>query len=248
VTFACFGIAANGQSPPPVEVIHVGSALVDGNSLKPYKVRLKETIVNIQNIAIERGLWTDELRRITVNGKDAWQRHIEVVTPEGAFRETVDLVVDAATFAPLKTLERNPSGSLTFAFAGRAIEGQRTASGGSVRDIRARPLVDFFDYYGGMMELFLATLPFKAGRMTFPTTMATTDPAADATAIDWPIAEMKGEEQITVGGTTYRAWRAEINTPYGFYRVWVRKEPPFFVRTILLIPPGGRIVYDLLPE
>jgi len=99
------------------------------------------------------------------------------------------------------------------------------------------------------MELFLATLPVKAGsRATFAATMATTDPAADASAIDWPIVEMKGEESVTVGGVTYRAYRAEVNTPYGFYRVWLRKEPPFVVRTILLIPPGGRIMYDLLPE
>jgi len=227
----------------------VGNSLVDTGVLRPYRVSYKETIVNIQNIAIERARWTDELSRTTEASRDAWRRHIEVVTPEGSFRETVDILVDAKTFAPLKTFERNTSGSMSFVFAGATLVGERMETSASTsRKISEHPAVAFFDYYGGMMELFLATLPFQKGsRLTFPATMATTDPSADAAAIDWPIVEMKGEEPVSVGGVPYRAFRIEVNTPYGFYRVWARKEPPFVVRTILLIPPGGRIMYDLVP-
>ena len=238
------------ERPPVINQLRVGSRSIDPGVLHPYTVRYKETIVSVQNIILERAIWTDQLQKISVDGHDAWRRHIEVVTPEGKFRETVDLIVDATTFAPLRTTEKNINGSMEFSFGRTHLNGERVTQPNSPpRSIHAQFGEPAFDYYGGMMELFFALLPFKDGyRATFPAVMATTGPEADPKKIDWPIIEVKGEETLTVGGVKYQAWRVEANTQYGFYRVWVRKEKPFVVRTILLIPLGGRIIYDIIPD
>lgn len=236
------------QAPPSIERIDVGSASVSASFLVATTEHWKETLVNVQNIAIERGLWTDELTRVDIAGRPALRRHINVVTPEGKFREEVDLTVDARTFAPIRTTERNGAGlTLAFDFDGPRLKGERvTPPESAVRQIQWTAPMPFFDYYGGMMDLFLATLPFKPGyRATFPATMATTAPGADPSEIHWPIVQVMGEEDVRSGGAIYKAWRVEVNTPYGFYRVWARKEPPYVVKTILLIPPGGRITYEL---
>jgi len=67
---------------------------------------------------------------------------------------------------------------MAFTFARDALHGERKLDAEpAARRIDARFDAPFFDYYGGMMELFLATLPFKVGyRATFPAAMATTDP------------------------------------------------------------------------
>lgn len=239
-------VVAVAQPPAPMQ-LQVGDSRINATLLQPYKVRWRETIVNAIHQVIERGVWDDELRREHVDGRDVLIRLITVTQPDGVVRERVKIVVDGRTFAPIRSEWSGGGRSYEYDFHGNTLKGLRVNEPG-----RGQVTIDVgldrsaFDYYGGMMELFLATLPRTSGAvLTFPAALATSGPDADQAGLHWPVAEVRGEETVrSAGGDSVKAWRIEINTPYGFYKVWVTDVPPYVVRTVLLLPPGGRITYE----
>lgn len=243
-----FSCPAGAQPATPV-LLQVGDPQINAAILKPYKARWKETIVNALHQVIERGTWDDELRQEKMDGRDVLIRSIAVTQPDGTNRETVRIVVDRHTFAPIRSDWSGTGRSYVYDFAGRSVHGVRVNKpGGPPATIDVTLDRSVFDYYGGMMELFLATLPKRPGAVfAFPAAMATTGADANQSALHWPIVEVRGEETIRGSdGVTVKAWRMETNTPYGFYKVWVTDRPPYVVRTVLLLPPGGRITYELI--
>ena len=234
--------------PRAPALLRVGDARVNARALQPYKARWKETLANVVNEVSERGVWDDELRRETLNGREVLIRTIVVTQPDGSTRESFRTVVDGVTFAPIRSEWKSGGASYEYDFAGLAIKGMRvTEPLAAPVKIDTRLWQPAFDYYGGMMELFLATLPRTSGVFSFPTVMATTGAGAVQDSIHWPLVEVIGEDVTRgAGGKTVKAWRVEANTPYGFYKVWVTDTPPYVARTILLLGPGGRITYELM--
>lgn len=235
-----------GQPEPPV-VLRPGDARVAAGRLQPYKARWKETLVNAIHQVIERGTWEDELRRERVSARDVLVRTIVVTQPDGTIRERYRVVVDAGTFEPVRSEWSSGGRSYSYDYAWPTLRGQRVNEAGGPPVALAGTLpVPAFDYYGGVMELFLATLPRRpAARFTFPAVTATTGHDADPSGVHWPTVEIVGEETVPgLDGPPVRATRVEANTRYGFYKTWVTSDPPYVVRTVLLIGPGGRITYD----
>ena len=236
------------SQPRTPALLRVGDARIKARALQPYKARWKETMVGVGHDVTERGVWDDELRRETLNGREVLIRTITVTQPDGTPRESRRTVVDGVTFAPLRSEWKSQGLSYEYDFDGLVIRGVRINEPfGSTTKIDAKLWQPAFDYYGGMMELFLATLPRTAGVFSFPTVMATTGAGAVQDSIHWPLVEVIGEDVTRgAGGKTVKAWRVEANTPYGFYKVWVTDTPPHVARTVLLLGPGGRITLELL--
>lgn len=247
LSVALAGLLPAVQPRTPV-LLRVGDARVNARALQPYKARWKETMVGVGHDVTERAVWNDELRRETMNGRDVLIRTMVAIQPDGTTRESRRTVVDGVTFAPLRSEWKSLGISYDYDFDGLAIHGARVNEPfASPSRIEAKLWQPAFDYYGGMMELFLATLPRTAGVFSFPTAMATTGAGAVQDSIHWPLVEVIGEDVTRgVGGKTVKAWRVEANTPYGFYKVWVTDTPPHVVRTVLLLGPGGRITFELL--
>jgi hypothetical protein len=248
---ALIAIGATLRAQPPVPVpLALGDARIEVHRLQPYRVRWKETIVNAVHQVIERGTWDDALTRERLDNRDVLVRSILITQPDGAMREKYRTVVDAATFAPVHAEWQNGLGlSYRYAYTLPLITGERVNTKGAAPvAISARAPRPAFDYYGGMMELFLATLPrTPGGTFTFPALLATSGHDADQSGVDWPRVEVFAEETARgAGGSAVRATRMEANTKYGFYKVWVTSTPPYVVRTVLLLAPGGRITYELL--
>jgi len=207
-------------------------------------------LVNAVNQVIERGTWVDEVSRETIDGRAAIIRVVVVTEPDGVERERYRLVVDARTFVPIRSEWRGKGLSYAYDFDNTRVHGERVnVVGGGPTKIDAVLNAAAFDYYGGMMELFLATLPRVAGqKFTFPAALATSGAAADQSAMHWPLVEVIGEENARgAGGQAGKAWRLEANTAYGYYKVGVTDTAPYVVRTVLLLGPGGRITYELMP-
>ena len=244
---ALAGLTAATQPQTPV-VLRVGDARINARALQPYKVRWKETLVDAVHQVTERGIWDDELRRESREGRDILVRTIVVTQPDGTLRETVRAVVDGTTFAPIRSEWKAGGASYEYDFSGLFIKGVRVNEAGKTPvTIDAKVWQPMFDYYGGMRELFLAILPRSRGMFSFPAATATTGAGALQDSIDWPLVEVIGEDVTRgAGGKTVKAWRVEANTPYGFYKVWVTDTPPYVARTVVLLGPGGRITCELL--
>ena len=237
--------AAQPQTPV---VLRLGDARINARQLQPYKVRWKETFVDAVHQVSERGIWDDELRRELLNGREVLIRTIVVSDPHGTVRENTRVVVDGTTFAPVRSEWKASGASYEYDFDGMLIKGVRVSDAGKPPTaIEAQVWQPMFDYYGGMRELFLATLPRSPGLFTFPAATATTGAGALQDSIHWPLVEVIGEDVTRgAGGKTVKAWRIEANTPYGFYKVWVTDTPPYVARTVVLLGPGGRITYELM--
>ncbi len=235
--------------PQTPAILRVGDARINVRALQPYKVKWKETLVNVLHQITERGVWDDELRRESMNGRDVLVRTITVTQPDGTVRESLRVVVEGTTFAPIRSEWKGSGTSYEYDFAGLTIKGVRVNEpGGAPQKIDTGVWQPFFDYYGGMMELFLATMPrVSGGIFTFPAATATLGATAAQDSIHWPLVEVIGEDVARgAGGALVKAWRVEANTRYGFYKVWVTDAPPYVVRTVLLLGPGGRVTYELM--
>jgi hypothetical protein len=235
------------QPQTPV-VLRVGDARINARALQPYKVRWKETFVTVVHEVIDRGIRDDELRRETLNGREVLVRTMVSTEPSGATRETHRLVVDGSTFAPLRSEWTGGGRSYRYDFDGMSIKGVRvTEADKPPLQIAAQVWQPMFDYYGGMMDLFLATLPHNPGMFSFPAATATTGAGAAQDSIHWPLVEVVGDDVTRgAGGKLIQARRVEANTPYGFYKVWVTDSPPHVVRTVVVLAPGSRTTYELM--
>jgi hypothetical protein len=241
-------VAGTSKPPTAAPVLHVGHAAVDASRIQPHERHWKVTLANMQNRIIEFGDWKETVTRGDASGRPTLERRIALDSPDGKPKERVRLVVDAKTFAPLKTEEERPDlGSyLRYTFEGRRLRGERSPAspGDPPRRIDLRLAVECFDYLGGMMELFFATLPLKEGyAATFPAALATSDPAAAQDGIAWITARVKGKATVEAWGRKFETRIVEADTPYGFYKVWVSSESPYVIQTVLLIVPGGRFTY-----
>ena len=241
------GLLTAVQPQTPV-VLRVGDARINARALQPYKARWKETFVDAVNQVSERGTWDDELRREPLDGREVLVRTIVASNPDGSVRESTRIVVDGTTFAPVRSEWKASGASYEYHFDGLVIKGVRVSDVGKAPTIIAAQVWQpMFDYYGGMRELFLATLPRSPGMYTFPAATATTGAGALQDSIHWPLVEVIGDDVTRgAGGKAVKAWRVEANTPYGFYKVWVTSTPPYIARTVVLLGPGGRITYELL--
>lgn len=248
-TLLLSAVCVSAQPPIPI-TIAPGSLQVDTTRIRPYQARWKETIVNALHQVIARGTWDDQLTRESVKGVDVFVRTIRVAAPDGSMREYYRTVVDAKTFAPMTSEWRNGLGlSYSYEYSGTGISGRRVnAPGADPVRITATVPRPGFDFYGGMMELFLATLPRQPrGLFSFPALLTTSGHDADQSGLHWPVVEVFPEETtFGAGGAPVKAVRMEANTRYGFYKVWVTDTAPFVVRTVLLLGPGGRITYELM--
>lgn len=250
VALALFAVSPAFAQPAPPVALQVGDARLEAARLQPYRARWKETLVNAVHQVIERGTWAEELVRESREGRDVFVRSLVVTSPDGTERERYRVVVDARTFAPLRSEWSSAGKSYEYDYDGTSVRGVRVNEGGAepVRIAATLPQ-PAFDYYGGLMELFLALLPNAPGaRFTFPAALSTSGALADQSGLHWPLVEVFAEEAARgAAGAVVRARRLEANTQYGFYKVWVIDAPPYVVRTVLLLPPGGRITYELLP-
>lgn len=236
---------------PAPQVLQVGDPRISVAPLQPYKARWKETLVNAIHQVIERGIWDDQLLREQRNGRAVLHRTIVVTEPSGAVRERYEAIVDATNFAPIRSTWESKGLSYAYDYDGTSVRGTRVnEANGPAQAINASLPQRAFDYYGGMMELFLATLPRTPnGLFTFPAMLSTSGATADQRAVQWPLVRVFDKETVPgsgLRGAPILATRVEANTEYGFYKVWVTDAAPYVVRTVLLLAPGGRITYELL--
>jgi hypothetical protein len=63
----------------------------------------RETIVNAIHQVIERGIWDDTLTREQIGGRDVFVRTIHITQPDDSMRERYRAVIDARTFAPVRS-------------------------------------------------------------------------------------------------------------------------------------------------
>lgn len=236
---------------PAPQVLQVGDPRLAVAALQPYKARWKETLVNAIHQVIERGTWDDQLAREQRDGRSVLHRTIVVTESSGAVRERYEAIVDATNFVPIRSTWESKGLSYVYDYDDTSVRGTRVNEiNGPPQAITASLPQRAFDYYGGMMELFLATLPRTPnGLFTFPAMLSTSGATADQRAVQWPIVRVFGKETVPgLRATPIQATRIEANTEYGFYKVWVTDVAPYVVRTVLVLAPGGRITYELLDD
>ena len=181
------------------------------------------------NQVVERGVRDDHLDRETNDGREELVRTVVASAPDGSIRESIRVVVDGATFAPIRTEWRG---------GGRFIRvrlprpehrrGLRINEPGARRKDCGSVWQPAFDYYGGMTDLFLATLP--PGRRLFVSSNVVTGARAPRRTASMAAGRALGDDVARGAGKDIKAWRVEANTPYGFYKVWVTDRRHMCVR------------------
>jgi hypothetical protein len=144
-----------------------------------------------------------EVRRITTDGKAAFQFVQVFHSPRGANTDTSIVLVDG--LAPVRHRGHNSSRDLELNFAGTTVSGRTVVSGAATPFQRetAQPVFD-----SSILELVLAAMPLKSGfRARLPMYIH------EQNGLVWHDVRVVGEESVPSDGTEVRAWQVEIKTP-----------------------------------
>jgi len=216
----------------------VGDGIVSASRLLPYDNAFVLTIRSADGRTAQPGIWTDQLRLRTVDGRQAFVRTQGFASFDGRVKSSVN-VFDPATFAPISNILVNPDGSRErWSFRGLTVEGHLTAAGPNAQDrVQTLNLAHpAFDLNCCMRSLLPAAVRLRAGEtFTLPAVEVGGDPAE-------VVFRVAARERVRAGSRgMVPAWRVDTDGPGGgTISFWIADTPPFLVRMTLVGIPGSR--------
>ena len=233
-------LASSAQALAPAA--SVGDGTVSAARLRPYDNAFVVTMTLADGRVLQPGIWSDQLRLRTVDGRQAFVRTQGLAYFNGMVMTSVN-VFDPVTFAPISNIQNNPDGSRErWSFRGLAVEGRLTGAGQAAETVQnlslSRPS---YDFNCCMRSLLPAAVRLRAG-LTF--TVPAVEVAGDPREIVYHVV---GREHVRAGFRgTIEAWHVETDGPGGgTISFWIADTAPFLVRMTLTGIPANRDAHGM---
>lgn len=156
------------------------------------------------------------------------------VRPDGQSFSVDSVIVDSTTLAPLWHADHSPAGHMAVRYAGTRLTGTSDSAGSSKAiDVEVAP--GAFDY--SMARLIINQLPLAPG---YAGVVLAHDIRRGAVPLPFHVT---GEEEITVGGTTAKAWKVEVDLGRARAVRWIDQATRKDLRTSVTFP-GGEMVAE----
>lgn len=228
----CAGLGMPAAAAP--QHIAVGSALVRGDRIEPYRNRFDQTVTRADGTEVGGRLeWTDTVERLNFRGRQYLRRRITTFRlADGAVIADGGAVFDAATFAPRSSSEYQSDGEFwiaEFRNEGREMTGlaRRSAEAGEPRLLWLSSPEGAFDPYNAAFGLMLATLPLQAGfSVSYP---AVSD---DKTSLRVQTATVARSEAFASPRGNREVWVVDVRNDDGSAPAtfWISDRPPYVMR------------------
>jgi hypothetical protein len=228
-------LAAQGPPPPDTLRIEVGAPAVDGRVYRPHRARVRVHLESLDTPPTNE--WTNELTLGDSAGREVMRwvtlgQFDSAGTPGFDLRQTFDRV----TLAPLGYLLVTRAGArVSLTMDGHRLHGSRKPPGAS----EAQPVDRAVDRWG-----FIASasdlVPLAVGLRTGAVFVAPVWGPAMAAA-ESRIFSVLGQQELTVEGTAWRAWKVEERreSDRRLMAVWyLVEEPPYMVAGEAYLPDG----------
>ncbi len=215
--------------------VQVGSSLLHGAALRPYKNQWQVSVTTPQGKQNpEAALWTDQLDHIQVDGRKCLRRtQFATFKQDGQIVGTTTTinVFDPKTMAPVsrsftRHISKTGADDVTeMQFRDHALQFEHTADGKTTsQQARLEPAA--FDFYGGLYGLLLSTFPLKPG---FSATLPSVD--EDTPTVSWLTFKVTGEELVDAGPKgKMRVYLVQIETNLGPMKFWLSRRAPYIIR------------------
>jgi len=216
--------------------VPVGSALVNGASLKPFENSWRMQVTKKDGTTnFDAGLWKDRFEVIDIDGKHYGVR-IQDATFKGkngdiaATTRTVN-VFERGTMAPVtRWFERHVTGKeessvhIAFKRGSMALE-SRIGNKIETRGVAVQPA---YDFDGGLYALLWSALPLKAG---FSASLPSYSEDEHPEKVAWYTFKVTGTERIEAGRMGPRdCWIVEGESGSGPLKYWLSAEAPYIIR------------------
>lgn len=226
--------------PPRVQSdlpkVQVGSSLVNGSRLRPYKNEWRMKLIKHDGSVLEdAGTWHDELKTCTVKRRSCWQRsqRAEFKKKDGEIAATTynANVFDRQTFAPISRLyEKHIFGksdsSLSIQFNNKTIK-ITSIENGETKTSQC-PASKAFDFYGGVYAVLWAAFPLKEG---FAASLESYSEDGHPEKTSWVTFYVRGRSRIEAGpGRMADVWLVTSDTTIGLLKYWISEEPPYVIK------------------
>lgn len=228
--------SAPSSGQPLIPIVHVGDPAMNGSAIQPYDNVWLVTVHYNDGRIVDRGLSTDHVRFIDVNGKRYLSRiegEDDVIVhpgqqPVGRSSMTFN-IFDPATMAPLHGESHSSAGdAIVRDFDGtRVTTKTRTTAGGPDASSETSTKEAVFDFHGGMTGLLLASLPLAPG---FQAQL----PGIGDSDLDYTPIRVIGEETVAAGRLGIaKAWKVEIGPAPAKSIYWISKQAPYVLKAVV---------------
>lgn len=221
--------SAQSQDTPAATFAAIGAGTTRLRRLVPYDNAFVVTQLFKDGHVAYPGIWTDQLRWRDVGGRKLFVRTQGLAYYDGRFLSSVN-AFDAATFAPVSSIQHNPDGSTEkWTFDGSRATGQLAAARGAPVNAKTVDFgTPFVDLNCCMRSILPAMLPLRAA-------YSITVPAFEGTDELSQVAfKVIGRETVRAGARgKVDAWVVETPVPGGYIRFWINESPPYLVRMTL---------------
>jgi len=248
VAVAAFGLMSASAPPEaaPLRVV-MGDGAIDARRLQPYDNAFVATQLRGDGRAFVAGIWTDQLRLRTINGRQAWVRTQTLGYFDHRFQLHIN-TFDPVTFAPISDWQHNVGGDTEdWRIDGLAVEGRLKGSEPDAKEETRRftQTAPAYDFNCCMRSLIPAAIRLRVGEViVIPAIpMAPDDPSE----VRYRVVR---RDRITFTDSRPAIEASLVETdipglPGGMLRFWIADRPPFMVRMTLTgtkTPDGRR--YD----
>ena len=214
----------------------VGSALVNGASLKPFENSWRMEVTRKDGTTNhDAGLWRDRFEVIDIDGKAYGVRIQDAAFKNAAGQvaattRTVN-VFERRTMAPVtRSFERHvtgqPDSSVHIAFKPNSVTLESSRDGKSERKKLA--VVPAFDFDGGMYALLWSAFPLKPG---FAASLPSYSEDEHSEKVVWYTFTVTGTERIDAGHQGQKeCFVVEGGSGSGPLKYWMSADPPYIIQ------------------
>jgi hypothetical protein len=237
--------SAGAQAEAGAVQVPVGSALVNGASLKPFENSWRMQVTKKDGTTnSDAGLWKDRFEVIDIDGRHYGVR-IQDATFKGkngdiaATTRTVN-VFERGTMAPVtRWYERHVTGKeessvhIAFKRGSMAVESRE----GNKTETRSALVQPAYDFDGGLYALLWSALPLKAG---FSASLPSYGEGEHPENVAWYTFKVTGTERIEAGRMGPRdCWIVEGDSGSGPLKYWLSAQAPYIIRMEYQQPTTG---------
>ncbi len=237
------GLMAQSEESTEPTRIPVGSDLVDGSFIQPYKNRWLIFEVDSDGARTDGGSWTDELTLIEHLGKPALHRKQVVYDSKGTVVNTSEHTAYLQTLVPIRAHYSSPAGKGSVAVDGTHVKATFNQTSGPPIQIDAKLEMAGFDWniFGTLLLAFPLEVGFHGAFPSF-----SLDPFNQTATIQWHEYEVTENKTIQLSdGSSFSTRVVEVAPNFRFF---LSKESPYIIQLIMTTGAGSCRIWEMAPS